>query len=123
MKPDLAMLEAEAQLGPGVDKQAWKKQQRMIRNRESAALSRKRKRDRIESLEEQVCVVSEGKRDGSCLVSLATSSRFFGGDRKKKLNCCCCTYRLPPYVVPYSCVIGGFRYFVSRSSRAAVTYG
>ena len=55
VKPDLAMLQAEAQLGPGVDKQAWKKQQRMIRNRESAALSRKRKRDRIESLEEQVC--------------------------------------------------------------------
>lgn len=54
MKPDFAMLQAEALLAPGVDKQAWKKQQRMIRNRESAALSRKRKRDRIESLEEQV---------------------------------------------------------------------
>lgn len=58
VKPDLAMLQAEALLAPGVDKQAWKKQQRMIRNRESAALSRKRKRDRIESLEEQVCVSS-----------------------------------------------------------------
>lgn len=54
VKPDFAMLQAEALLAPGVDKQAWKKQQRMIRNRESAALSRKRKRDRIESLEEQV---------------------------------------------------------------------
>lgn len=54
VKPDLAMLQAEALLAPGVDKQAWKKQQRMIRNRESAALSRKRKRDKIESLEEQV---------------------------------------------------------------------
>lgn len=55
VKPDyIAMLQAETLLAPGVDKQAWKKQQRMIRNRESAALSRKRKRDRIESLEEQV---------------------------------------------------------------------
>eukprot|EP00903_Cladosiphon_okamuranus_P019806 g18204.t2 len=62
VKPDLAMLQAEAQLGPGVDKQAWKKQQRMIRNRESAALSRKRKRDRIESLEEQVARLVEENR-------------------------------------------------------------
>lgn len=42
----------------GVEKQAWKKQQRMIRNRESAALSRKRKRDRIESLEQEVRFIS-----------------------------------------------------------------
>lgn len=41
----------------GAEKQAWKKQQRMIRNRESAALSRKRKRDRIESLEQEVRVL------------------------------------------------------------------
>ncbi|CAM9596493.1 unnamed protein product [Scytosiphon promiscuus] len=61
-KPDLAMLQAEALLAPGVDKQAWKKQQRMIRNRESAALSRKRKRDRIESLEDQVARLVEENR-------------------------------------------------------------
>lgn len=53
VKPDLAILRGEV-LAEGTDKQAWKKQQRMIRNRESAALSRKRKRDRIESLEQQV---------------------------------------------------------------------
>lgn len=70
MKPDLAMLQAEANLAPGVDKHAWKKQQRMIRNRESAALSRKRKRDRIESLEEQV---RDSSRDGRLL----SSSRCF----------------------------------------------
>ncbi|CAM9505105.1 unnamed protein product [Ectocarpus sp. 13 AM-2016] len=62
VKPDLAMLQAEALLAPGVDKQAWKKQQRMIRNRESAALSRKRKRDKIESLEEQVARLAEENR-------------------------------------------------------------
>ncbi|CAM9597521.1 unnamed protein product [Pylaiella littoralis] len=62
VKPDFAMLQAEALLAPGVDKQAWKKQQRMIRNRESAALSRKRKRDRIESLEEQVARLAEENR-------------------------------------------------------------
>ncbi|CAM9288160.1 unnamed protein product [Ectocarpus sp. 6 AP-2014] len=62
VKPDLAMLQAEALLAPGVDKQAWKKQQRMIRNRESAALSRKRKRDKIESLEEQVAKLAEENR-------------------------------------------------------------
>lgn len=53
MKPDMSSLCGDA-MAPGSDKQAWKKQQRMIRNRESAALSRKRKRDRIESLEQQV---------------------------------------------------------------------
>ena len=53
VKPELSGLCGEA-MAPGSDKQAWKKQQRMIRNRESAALSRKRKRDRIEFLEQQV---------------------------------------------------------------------
>lgn len=53
VKPDLSSLCGEP-IAPGTDKQAWKKQQRMIRNRESAALSRKRKRDRIEFLEQQV---------------------------------------------------------------------
>ncbi|CAB1099436.1 unnamed protein product [Ectocarpus sp. CCAP 1310/34] len=62
VKPDIAMLQAEALLAPGVDKQAWKKQQRMIRNRESAALSRKRKRDKIESLEDQVARLAEENR-------------------------------------------------------------
>ena len=53
VKPDLSSLCGE-EMAPGTDKQAWKKQLRMIRNRESAALSRKRKRDRIEFLEQQV---------------------------------------------------------------------
>eukprot|EP00904_Undaria_pinnatifida_P005436 jgi/Undpi1/2021/HiC_scaffold_12.g05407.m1 len=61
VKPDLSSLCGEP-IAPGTDKQAWKKQQRMIRNRESAALSRKRKRDRIEFLEQQVANLLDENR-------------------------------------------------------------
>lgn len=60
MKPDMSSVCGDAMV-PGSDKQAWKKQQRMIRNRESAALSRKRKRDRIEALEKQVIFVFDAQ--------------------------------------------------------------
>ncbi|CAM9195337.1 unnamed protein product [Discosporangium mesarthrocarpum] len=60
IKPDPASMRT----GPaeGMDEQTFKKKQRMIRNRESAALSRKRKRDRIDSLEKQVAKLMEENR-------------------------------------------------------------
>lgn len=67
VKPELSSLCSEA-MAPGSDKQAWKKQQRMIRNRESAALSRKRKRDRIEFLEQQVKPILTSRITGLCLI-------------------------------------------------------
>lgn len=51
-----AEAEAEARI---LDAREFKKQQRMIRNRQSAALSRKRKADRISSLEERVRTLEE----------------------------------------------------------------
>ncbi|CAM9991967.1 unnamed protein product, partial [Ectocarpus sp. 6 AP-2014] len=48
--------------GPGVSEKEVRKQQRMLRNRESAALSRKRKSDRIGELEIQVEALQEENR-------------------------------------------------------------
>lgn len=51
-----------ARVGGGTDGKGERKQQRMLRNRESAALSRKRKSDRIDELEIQVESLEEENR-------------------------------------------------------------
>jgi len=59
LKPSIRGIKKHARYDPGVpmtkdELVAWRKEARRVRNRESAAASRKRTRDRIEELEEEV---------------------------------------------------------------------